>query len=500
MKKYNAVVIGAGNGGLCAALALAQAGLKPLVIERHNLAGGCAGSFVRGRFEFDISLHTLDYEGMFRPTFEGEMHLTESFPQVKPGFCNVYFEDGKPVVEYYRCTEDLPEQVEEKHPGNGKAFRKLMKTTKSVLDAFMELTGSEKPNLPKIILRHPAFLKYGTKSLDQVLDAHKAPPFARDLFGTYWWYGGQKPANMPFAVYSAMAYSAFAGEINFPAHTAHGYLAQVEAKIRELGGDLWFNTAVTKINTANGAVVSVETDRGDVIETETVLCNMNPGTVFTSMLTGAEELAEKYAGKFAPIKENFSFLTIYLGLDASPEEIGIRDHHCYINEDRDLNHVYDCCGSWDGPKTIGVNCPNITIPDFSPEGTCVVTISVPVQGSILEGLSQKEYIKKKRTMELDYVQRVERYLGIDLRSHIEEIDSMTPATLSRYAGLYNGALGIGVEWSNVQANRGITAELNKGAIKGLSFTGQFAGNLGYQNAVDGYKTGKAVAKTVKGAK
>ena len=496
MKMYNAVVIGAGNGGISAALALAQAGLKPLVIERHNLPGGCASSFVRGRFEFDVSLHSLEYE----ESFKKEMHLTESFPNVKLELCNVYFEGGKPVVEHYRCTEELIEQIEARHPGNGKGFKKLLKTTKSVMEGFTELTTSEKPNFLKIVLKHPAFLKYAQKPLSQVLKAHKAPQYAGDLFSTFWWYGGEKPAKMPFAVYSVMSYFAFIGQMNFPQHTAHGYLAQAEAQIRKLGGDIWFNTAVTKINTKNGSVCSVEADRGDLIETGTVLCNMNPGVVFEQMLTGAEEQREKYAGQYAPIKENFSFMNIYLGLDASAEEIGIKEHHCFINEDRDLNYFYDCCGSWEGPKTIGVNCPNITIPDFSPEGTCIVTISVPVLGSILEGMSQKEYVQKKQAFEMEYVEKVERYLGIDLRSHIEEIDCMTPATLARYAGLYNGALGVNLEWKNMQTNRAVTAEINKGVIKGLSFTGQFAGNLGYQNSIEGYKLGKSIAASLKGVK
>ena len=58
-KEYDVVVIGAGNGGLTAAAWAAKKGLKVLLCEQHNLPGGFASSFVRGRFEFEPSLHEL---------------------------------------------------------------------------------------------------------------------------------------------------------------------------------------------------------------------------------------------------------------------------------------------------------------------------------------------------------------------------------------------------------------------------------------------------------
>ena len=58
-KNYDIIVIGAGCGGLTAAAFAAKEGKKVLLLERHHVPGGFSSSFVRGRFEFDVSLHEL---------------------------------------------------------------------------------------------------------------------------------------------------------------------------------------------------------------------------------------------------------------------------------------------------------------------------------------------------------------------------------------------------------------------------------------------------------
>ena len=58
-KRFDVIVVGAGNGGLAAAANTAKAGLSTLLLEKHNIPGGCATSFRRGRFEFEPSLHEL---------------------------------------------------------------------------------------------------------------------------------------------------------------------------------------------------------------------------------------------------------------------------------------------------------------------------------------------------------------------------------------------------------------------------------------------------------
>ena len=59
VERVDAVVIGAGLGGLAAAVTLAGAGKKTVVLEQHSVPGGYASSFQRGPYRFDTALHEL---------------------------------------------------------------------------------------------------------------------------------------------------------------------------------------------------------------------------------------------------------------------------------------------------------------------------------------------------------------------------------------------------------------------------------------------------------
>ena len=64
-RDWDVIVIGAGLGGLAAAAKLSQMGMRTLVLEQHNLAGGYAHHFlrkVRGTktvYDFDVALHQV---------------------------------------------------------------------------------------------------------------------------------------------------------------------------------------------------------------------------------------------------------------------------------------------------------------------------------------------------------------------------------------------------------------------------------------------------------
>lgn len=71
---YDTIVIGAGAGGLAAAVALAQAGQKVLVCEQHEVPGGWTHSFTLEGYRFNTGVHYVGELGQgerLRQIYEG---------------------------------------------------------------------------------------------------------------------------------------------------------------------------------------------------------------------------------------------------------------------------------------------------------------------------------------------------------------------------------------------------------------------------------------------
>ncbi|MCX9085480.1 MAG: FAD-dependent oxidoreductase [Candidatus Methanoperedens sp.] len=68
MDSIDAIVIGAGIGGLTAAAYLARAGLKVIIIEQDNHVGGTAHIFKRKGFTFPTGPQSITVQADPNPT------------------------------------------------------------------------------------------------------------------------------------------------------------------------------------------------------------------------------------------------------------------------------------------------------------------------------------------------------------------------------------------------------------------------------------------------
>ena len=191
-KKYDAVVIGAGNGGLVAAVRILQGGYSCLLLEKHNLPGGFATSFKRGRFEFEASLHELndygskedpgDIRTLFRSLGVEDMidwvripeayHLIttdKKYDCVMPFGVDAFIEkmveycpdSRKSITEFFELCEEVRDAQTYSNSVNGKTDSDYMKKT------------------------FPNFVKAGSYSVNEVLDALKMPKKAQDILNAY---------------------------------------------------------------------------------------------------------------------------------------------------------------------------------------------------------------------------------------------------------------------------------------------------------------------------
>ena len=183
MPKYDIVVVGAGNSGMSAALQCQLAGKKTLLIEKHNVPGGAATSFVRGRFEIEPSLHELcdfgppDNPGDTRKILES-YGVKLNWVEVKDCFRIISrYSDGSPMdVTMPAGIDNFIDKMEEYVPGSREKMVKLFDLFQEVLDGIAYITASKgNPDSKVLQTEYPDMLRCGAYSTQKVFDALKLP-------------------------------------------------------------------------------------------------------------------------------------------------------------------------------------------------------------------------------------------------------------------------------------------------------------------------------------
>ncbi len=145
---YDVIVVGSGMAGLMAGTRLAKAGKKVLMLEKHNLTGGYATSFVRGRYEFEVSLHEAcefgdgkdgrGY-GAVRKMFD-DLGVELDWVMVPDAYRVILTDLGVDFTMPFGI-ENAIQAIEKMEPGNGKKVRNYFKLFEEINDA-LEYIGS----------------------------------------------------------------------------------------------------------------------------------------------------------------------------------------------------------------------------------------------------------------------------------------------------------------------------------------------------------------------
>ena len=107
------IVIGAGLGGMSAAIMLARRGFQVTVLEKNAQVGGKLNQLQTKGFSFDLGPSIFTLPEIFRPIFEGDGKRLEDYitlQRVDPQWRN-FFEDGV-VVDLWEDPERMRTELE----------------------------------------------------------------------------------------------------------------------------------------------------------------------------------------------------------------------------------------------------------------------------------------------------------------------------------------------------------------------------------------------------
>ena len=228
MKKYDVIVIGAGNGGLSAACYLASEGKKVLLCEKHNVPGGCATSIKRGAYEFEASLHELCQMGDgkegrplgdVRKLLDQKYGLDVNWLPIDEAFATVVpTEDGYDAV-MPTGVEAFLDEMERQVPGSRESMEKFFHLADCVMAANAAVAKAGGKADTKVMMKeHPEFLKCAGYPAAVVLRKLKMPLKAQQILSAYWCYMGVNMEDLDFgffAAYSAATSSAVQTSVRY---------------------------------------------------------------------------------------------------------------------------------------------------------------------------------------------------------------------------------------------------------------------------------------------
>ena len=263
-------------------------------------------------------------------------------------------------------------------------------------------------------------------------------------------------------------------------YRSHEIVLAYDQRIRELGGDIWYNTEVTKIDVKDGAVRGVSLKTGEYLPCDRVISNLMPTVVFDRMVD-PKEVPERDRRLMNARKLAQAAFTIYLGLDASAEEIGLKGYDTFVRSTGDTLQQYNNAASLETHQDYCVTVLNNVIPDASRPGSCLLQFSKFYTADVFKDVTEEQYFKLKDKIAMETVLHYEKLTGLDIRSHIEEIVVAAPVTWARYLGTPQGDV-YGYEpgtWDGMFPRVQSAHKLDY-TIKGLRFVG------GHGTQMDGY--------------
>jgi len=367
------VVVGAGLGGLSAAIHLRLAGFDVAIYEANAVTGGRANVIRRDGFTFDTGPTLLNYPWVFRELFAAAGRSMDDYLELLPVDPSVRFQwDDGTHLSLSSDLSRLLEEFERIEPGSRPRTLKFLEdaSVKYRL-AFEKLVSRNVDSvsswLSPLSLRDLSRLSVW-RSLDSELGRFFRSRHIREALGAYGMYLGGSPHELP-GFFSILPYGEIAYGLWLPRGGIHALVEAVEQLATELGVEIHTSTPVERIIVTDGAARGIELRSGGIVTADAVVSNVDAPTTLARLLRGAIDAPK-------PPRMTPGVVTFYWGIDGVAESLG---HHTIFLPD-DVRGAYRELmreGTLPSGLPFYVSLPSRTDPGLAPPGKTSAFVLVP---------------------------------------------------------------------------------------------------------------------------
>lgn len=379
--KPHAVVVGAGLGGLAAAMRLGAKGYRVTVIDRLDVPGGRGSAIWQDGHRFDLGPTIVTVPQLYRDLWEACGLDFDKDVTLKPldPFYEIRWPDGTTFTAQHD-TDALRAEVAKISPEDVKGFDKFLKDSEARYSFGFENLGRRPMNkLWDLVKVLPTFAKLRA---DRSVYAHAAKRFKNEklrmAFSFHPLFIGGDPLHVT-SVYILVSFLEKEYGVHYAMGGIAGMAAQMAKVIKSQGGTMLMRTGVDKITIKDGVATGVKLTSGLEVAADVVVSNADAGHTYDTLMADVPKKRWSPA-KLKRTRYSMSLFVWYFGTKGTAKDWSDVGHHTILNAPRYKGLLKDIFikGKLADDMSLYVHRPSVTDPSVAPEGDDSFYVLSPV--------------------------------------------------------------------------------------------------------------------------
>jgi len=430
------IVIGAGVGGLSAAIHLAAAGKRVVVLEQNPQIGGKMSEIQLAGFRWDTGPSVITMRPVIEQVFQSANHLMEDYLDLLPvePVTRYFYEDGV-RLDISRELSVTASQIAQLDERDVEGYLAYLAYAAAIHRVAGKVFIYDQPPTWRSFFKVPLLDYYkvdALRTMQEAIEGFVRSPHLRQMLGRFATYVGASPYQAP-ATLNVIAHVELTGGVWYPRGGVFAIARALSRLAQELGVEIYTEQRVEQILVANRRVTGVRLASGDELQAKCVIANLDVALVYEHLLPAEKRIKSK-ATRLSQMETSCSGLALLWGVKGEHPELA--HHNIFFSRDyrKEFADIF-LEGIPPVEPTIYLAITSKTDPSHAPWGceNWFVLVNVPALNSNFDWERDGELYRNRVLTRLSD-------FGYDLSGRILAEHILTPLEIERLTGARRGAL------------------------------------------------------------